>query len=430
MAETKQENKKEVEFDITKEEASMNQYWYSKNSIDTMVAEVEMHATKAAFLSAPSLFFNLTKPELRANSKVFEFDRQWDKDPGFVYYDYNHPDKIPVSMWDAFDYVVVDPPFITREVWQLYGETVKLILKKGGKVLFTSVIENHAMLEEVCGVDADTVMPLMIPMFRPSIPNLTYQYVCFNNYPSAPRLCEPNPELPPEDPKIISARQMCNDMRESQKEFAYQVVNRDREGEVAIPKLPAQQGATYDTAMKWTRVPAGLTEYADGASAPPQESAPQDFGPKYNSLVARRQKMEEFRKLVDAAMKLCDSAIKVSPGQAKKDAGKSPEELEAETKCFIEQKAKVLQEMDAIKTFCEKNDDSGKDKSGVCVLMGDAIEVLGPAHELTVQQYKELSADTTRLYKSKVFNRQKELLAEMKIAKKEHLAAASTTTAA
>ena len=32
---------------------------------------------------------------------------------------------------NSFDMVIIDPPFITREVWEKYASTAKLLLKAG-----------------------------------------------------------------------------------------------------------------------------------------------------------------------------------------------------------------------------------------------------------------------------------------------------------
>jgi len=255
-------------FDANKAEADLNQYWYSEHTIKTMVKEIEMFAGSAAFLSTPSLYFALTKDSLRAKSKLFEFDKQWESDPGFVFYDYNEPEKVPVGLWESFDYIVVDPPFITAEVWAKYAQTIKLIAKKGARFFFTSVIENHQMLEEF----ADTA--LMVPVFRPSIPKLVYQYHCFTSYESH-SLAEPNPELPPEDATVLNARRLANDMRESQNAFKLQAQLRPREGEAPLPSAQHQHPSGADPAMQWTYVPEGLTEYPEGhSSAPPPEVPP------------------------------------------------------------------------------------------------------------------------------------------------------------
>jgi hypothetical protein len=63
--------------------------------------------------------------------------------------------------------VVIDPPFITREVWEKYAEISKLLLKQeGGMALLSTIDENEEMIGELMGAKRRT--------FRPSIPNLVY----------------------------------------------------------------------------------------------------------------------------------------------------------------------------------------------------------------------------------------------------------------
>jgi len=50
---------------------------------------------------------------------------------------------------------LIDPPFITLEVWSNYAETAKLLAQKNdegkitGKILGCSIIENDKMLKEL-----------------------------------------------------------------------------------------------------------------------------------------------------------------------------------------------------------------------------------------------------------------------------------------
>ena len=37
-------------------------------------------------------------------------------------FDFNTPDGFPEELKGTFDCVVIDPPFITREVWEKYTE--------------------------------------------------------------------------------------------------------------------------------------------------------------------------------------------------------------------------------------------------------------------------------------------------------------------
>eukprot|EP00741_Cyanophora_paradoxa_P003047 tig00000663_g2959.t1 len=172
-----------------KEKEEMNQYWYSPKSIATLVEEIEEIAAEhgCAFVSTPSLYFSLKSADVKAKSRVLDWDREFAADPGYVFYDFNEPEAICDDCRGRFDAVVIDPPFITREVWEKYARTAKLLVRKGGKLILTTIAENAPMMKEL--LDADPCA------WKPSIPHLVYQYNAYTNYASK-RLSAPNPEIP------------------------------------------------------------------------------------------------------------------------------------------------------------------------------------------------------------------------------------------
>lgn len=179
------------------EDGDYNQYWYSTYSIQQMVEECALVGGRIGFLSTPSVYFSL-EDELRNQCFVFDFDKKWDSDRGFVFYDFKDPENVPEELKKTFDLVVIDPPFITHEVWHKYAETAKVLLKSSplekdadgncaAKVIGTTIIENEPMLKECLGLSATA--------FQPSIPNLVYQYNLFTNYPAS-TFAKRNPEIP------------------------------------------------------------------------------------------------------------------------------------------------------------------------------------------------------------------------------------------
>jgi len=173
------------------EDGDYNQYWYSVYTIAKVIEDLVEQAGSdkvIAFLSTPSLYFSLPD-EVRARSFVFDYDKKWTSDRGFVFYDFNDPTGIPAELLGKCDIVVIDPPFITHEVWRKYAETAKLLMPDGGKGKFvgTTVIENAALLEEILGLKPTA--------FMPSIPNLVYQYNLFASYESRV-YAQRNPEIP------------------------------------------------------------------------------------------------------------------------------------------------------------------------------------------------------------------------------------------
>lgn len=115
-----------------------------------------------------------------------QVDSQWEKHSNFVYWNYNQPSEVDRTMHHQFDCVVIDPPFVTREVWAKYSEAALLLLKEGGKIILSTIPENAEMLKHMLNVKRQA--------FQPSIPHLVYQYAFFTNYESA-NFSFPNPEV-------------------------------------------------------------------------------------------------------------------------------------------------------------------------------------------------------------------------------------------
>ena len=101
-------------------------------------------------------------------------------------YDFNKPEEIPESMHQSFDMCVIDPPFITREVWEKYTVAAKMLMKEDGKLLCSTIDENVEFMAELLAVKNIK--------FRPSIPNLVYQYSFYTNYEDE-KQNEENPEI-------------------------------------------------------------------------------------------------------------------------------------------------------------------------------------------------------------------------------------------
>jgi hypothetical protein len=113
--------------------------------------------------------------------------------------------------------VVIDPPFITKDVWEQYAKTAKALLKhsplrgeeqigdnqgtkehynlqqeRRGLVLATTVAENQSIMEELFNAKP--------ACFKPNIPKLVYQYNVFVNcIDESNILKKKNPEIRVED---------------------------------------------------------------------------------------------------------------------------------------------------------------------------------------------------------------------------------------
>lgn len=112
-----------------------------------------------------------------------------------MYYNFEEPENIPTSLQNQFDMVVIDPPFITKGVWESYQKSVTKLLKhdlfssdkKNNKrkenpnqrdagqsyILATTIAENESLMKDLFNARPT--------VFRPNIPNLIYQYKVYTN---------------------------------------------------------------------------------------------------------------------------------------------------------------------------------------------------------------------------------------------------------
>ena len=128
---------------------ALNQYWYSAHTTATLVSAIESCVGKegrVAFCSTPSLFFAVS-PELRARSRLLEYDKRWSDREEFRFFDF-HEGAGGISSEDSgqFDLCVIDPPFIDKKVWRFYMEAAQKLLGTDGHLLLTTIPENEPML--------------------------------------------------------------------------------------------------------------------------------------------------------------------------------------------------------------------------------------------------------------------------------------------
>jgi len=172
----------------TPENADFNQYWYSEKTIHFILNQIQKHGNKIGLISTPSIFFSLPK-EVQDKSYLFDIDDALiSKHKNGRKYDFNWTDydeKYP-DLKGVFDFIVIDPPFITEEAWSKFAAFAKYLASDKCKILVSSIAENDEKLKRLLNLD--------IKSFKPSIPHLVYQYNFFANYDDE-ELNTKNPEI-------------------------------------------------------------------------------------------------------------------------------------------------------------------------------------------------------------------------------------------
>ncbi|CAG8504157.1 8720_t:CDS:10 [Acaulospora morrowiae] len=134
------EDVQEVNMNYFKEDWQLSQFWYDDETTDVIIQEILDNTnsdSQIACISTPTVFVKLKSmtPLPTQSIRLFEFDTRFDiygKD--FIQYDYKTPTKFRDSstFQNAFDFIVVDPPFLSEDCCVKTMITVKWLGKKEG----------------------------------------------------------------------------------------------------------------------------------------------------------------------------------------------------------------------------------------------------------------------------------------------------------
>lgn len=164
------------------------QVWYSTETLDALQTIIlDLAPSRVACLSCPSVFYHLSE-QARAKHGLanFEFDRRWEDDDGFVFYDCYRPAELPDELMGSFDLIIADPPALTDQTLECYATTIKLLAVPSGACILFSTLESFdvTMLE---------LLGLSPQRFKPDLPGfaLDGRWDFFSNFKSE-TLSQPN----------------------------------------------------------------------------------------------------------------------------------------------------------------------------------------------------------------------------------------------
>ncbi|KAF0702282.1 hypothetical protein AaE_016025 [Aphanomyces astaci] len=172
--------------------------WYDDVTGEALAREaLEMSkGGPIAFLSTPAAYKALKKlePE-RKNVYIFEYDHRFGQKYGdeFVFYDYNAPLDVDAKFHNFFDYVLVEPPYLTEQCMKGFGETMKLISREvvptdHGKKQMDSIIVKYihvicaaGALKEAMADELGLTPSGFVPTFESKLSNRLTTYVNYSS---------------------------------------------------------------------------------------------------------------------------------------------------------------------------------------------------------------------------------------------------------
>ncbi|KAG0216408.1 EEF1A lysine methyltransferase 1 [Mortierella sp. GBA30] len=178
------DNKEAITMDFFREDWQLSQFWYDDATSESLAREILDNTDGNSLMcciSSPTAYVKLMSlnPPNKNNHFLFEFDTRFDVyGRQFVHYDYSKPleFRLAQELKGTVDLIVVDPPFLSEECLTKTLETVKFLLKDGGKiVLCTGLVMAPIASKE----------GLQLTTFLPGHQNgLSNDFRCYVNYKS------------------------------------------------------------------------------------------------------------------------------------------------------------------------------------------------------------------------------------------------------
>jgi hypothetical protein len=151
----KEKDEEDKSQDIS-ENWQLSQFWYSeetqkffgklcKQLIRDFKADIRI-----ALLSCPSLFEIINS--IADNVKLFEFDERFQKYvANFVHYDYNlgNNENYLHDYANAFDLIILDPPFLSEECLRKSYQIVERIKKEDCKIILNTGVVQKSLANEL-----------------------------------------------------------------------------------------------------------------------------------------------------------------------------------------------------------------------------------------------------------------------------------------
>lgn len=172
---------------LVTEDWRLSQFWYDAVTAETVAKEVVSLCrdsdSRVACIACPTLYAYLKKIRPEVSAKILEYDMRFEQyGSDFAFYDYNQPEDLPLELKHAFNVVVADPPYLSKECLEKVTETVSFLARRGDSKLL--LLTGEVQKERAAGL-----LGLRPCGFRPQHSSkLGNEFRLFTNYDPGTRL--------------------------------------------------------------------------------------------------------------------------------------------------------------------------------------------------------------------------------------------------
>ncbi|KAK1311282.1 hypothetical protein QJS10_CPA08g00062 [Acorus calamus] len=127
----------EEEVKLVSEDWRLSQFWYDRETAETVAGEIRRlcsvsasSSSPVALVACPTLYPYIKKLDPNISVQLLEYDKRFEEyGSDFNFYDYNQPEDLPPAMKHDFQVVVADPPYLSKECLEKVAQTVAFLMR-------------------------------------------------------------------------------------------------------------------------------------------------------------------------------------------------------------------------------------------------------------------------------------------------------------
>ncbi|KAF2289564.1 hypothetical protein GH714_037164 [Hevea brasiliensis] len=124
---------------LVSEDWRLSQFWYDPLTAETVAKEViallgnnSNPSSRVACIACPTLYAYIKKIKPNVSVQLLEYDKRFGQyGSDYTFYDYNEPEELPSELKQAFQVVVADPPYLSKECLEKVTETISFLATPG-----------------------------------------------------------------------------------------------------------------------------------------------------------------------------------------------------------------------------------------------------------------------------------------------------------
>ncbi|RWR85435.1 DNA methylase [Cinnamomum micranthum f. kanehirae] len=128
------EEEEEEAVSLVSEDWRLSQFWYDRETAETVATELKnlsiSTSSPVACVACPTLYAYLKKIDPNISVQLLEYDKRFEQyGSNFTFYDYNYPEELPSELKHAYQVVVADPPYLSKECLEKVAQTIDFLAR-------------------------------------------------------------------------------------------------------------------------------------------------------------------------------------------------------------------------------------------------------------------------------------------------------------